>query len=80
MPGTYIHTQTTTFPFCKEPGSLPILFHIFSFFLAYLRSLLALLPFLRRAKSTRPSLSIITTVAITEGLRFPPYIAATFLF
>lgn len=84
MPGTYIHTRTTTFPFRKEPRfsarPFPRLLLLFgpSSFPSCPRSSSSS-RFLR-AKSTRPSLSIITAVAITEGLRFPPYIAATFLF
>lgn len=45
IPGTYTNNDV---PILQ--GSLPVLFHIF-FFLAHLRSLPALLPFLRRAPS-----------------------------
>lgn len=85
----YTYTTTTTFPFREEPrfslrpSSFPhtsspsFLARLFvPFLLFFLFFFVALLC----AKSTRPSLSIITAVAITEGLRFPPYIAATFLF
>jgi len=62
----------------SRSGSPPLVLGSFSFFCPLV--LPALIPSLAGAQSTRPSLSIITAVAITEGLRFPPYIAATFLF
>lgn len=74
-----VHTYDVPIP---RVGFFARFSSFYSFFLVHLRSSCpySSSPLRFSAQSTRPSLSIITAVAITEGLRFPPYIAATFLF
>lgn len=76
-----VHTYDVPIP--RRVGFFARFFSFYSFFLVHLLGSscpYSSSPLRFSAQSTRPSLSIITAVAITEGLRFPPYIAATFLF